>query len=59
MTKKFMWSENMSVKITLACSECASRNYTTSKNKSANPERLEVKKFCRTCGEHTLHRETK
>ncbi|MFA1821639.1 50S ribosomal protein L33 [Virgibacillus oceani] len=49
----------MSTKIILACSRCASRNYTTSKNRLADPERLTVKKFCKTCGEHTLHRETK
>ncbi|WP_461181519.1 50S ribosomal protein L33 [Virgibacillus kimchii] len=49
----------MSEKIVLACSICASRNYTTRKNRLANPERMEVKKFCKTCGEHTLHRETK
>lgn len=49
----------MNVKVILACTHCASRNYTTHKNKSANPERLEMKKFCKTCGEHTWHRETK
>ncbi|WP_425434290.1 50S ribosomal protein L33 [Lentibacillus persicus] len=42
----------------LACTICASRNYTTSKN-SKNPERLEVRKYCRVCGSHTWHRETK
>jgi large subunit ribosomal protein L33 len=57
--RKPVWGGNMSTKIILACSNCASRNYTTSKNKSTNPVRLEVKKFCKTCGEHTLHRETK
>ncbi|HLR65878.1 50S ribosomal protein L33 [Virgibacillus alimentarius] len=49
----------MNKKIALACSECASRNYTTNKNVSTHPKRLEAQKFCKNCGKHTLHRETK
>ncbi|MGM8212741.1 50S ribosomal protein L33 [Virgibacillus sp. W0430] len=49
----------MNKKVTLACSVCASRNYTTNKNSSANENRLEVKKFCSRCQHHTLHQETK
>lgn len=48
----------MGKKVALACTECQSRNYTADKNAS-RPERLEVKKYCKTCGKHTLHRETK
>ena len=43
--------------VTLACTECKRRNYTIKKNKSNNPERLEMKKYCRWCGKHTAHRE--
>ena len=50
---------DMRVKITLACSECKQRNYDTVKNKKNDPDRLEMKKFCRFCRKHTLHRETK
>ena len=46
----------MRVKITLACTECKQRNYDTMKN---DPDRLEMKKYCRFCRKHTLHRETK
>ncbi|WP_420843804.1 50S ribosomal protein L33 [Lentibacillus sediminis] len=46
-------------KITLACSVCLSRNYTTNKNAATHPARLEARKYCKTCGMHTLHRETK
>lgn len=46
-------------RITLVCSECKQRNYNTKKNKQNTPEKLELKKFCRFCGKHTLHRETK
>lgn len=46
-------------KVTLACTECKQRNYTTKKNKSNTSERIELKKYCKFCKEHTLHRETK
>lgn len=49
----------MRVKITLACTECKQRNYDTMKNKKNDPDRLEMKKYCRFCCKHTLHRETK
>ena len=49
----------MRVKVTLACSECKQRNYDTMKNKKNDPDRLEMKKYCRFCRKHTLHRETK
>ncbi|WP_425425185.1 50S ribosomal protein L33 [Amphibacillus marinus] len=45
-------------KIILACSVCLSRNYHSDKNAAAT-ERLELKKFCKKCQTHTLHRETK
>lgn len=45
--------------VTLACSECKRRNYTTYKNKRTNPERLELKKYCKWCHGHTLHKETR
>ncbi|MCF0116258.1 MAG: 50S ribosomal protein L33 [Erysipelotrichaceae bacterium] len=46
-------------KVVLACTECLSRNYTTSRNKKSSQERLELMKFCKKCGKHTLHKETK
>ncbi|MGB9792561.1 MAG: 50S ribosomal protein L33 [Thermacetogeniaceae bacterium] len=49
----------MRIGITLACTECKSRNYTTEKNKKNDPDRLELKKYCPVCNKHTLHRETK
>ena len=47
------------VKITLVCTECKQRNYDTKKNKKNDPDRLELKKFCRFCRKHTLHKESK
>lgn len=45
--------------ITLQCGECKERNYTTTKNKRNDPDRLEMRKFCNRCRRHTAHRETK
>jgi large subunit ribosomal protein L33 len=45
--------------IHLACTECKERNYTTTKNKRNDPNRLELNKFCRRERKVTLHRETK
>jgi large subunit ribosomal protein L33 len=45
--------------ITLGCTECKSRNYTSTKNKRKTPQKLEFKKYCRFCKTHTLHKETR
>lgn len=45
--------------ITLACTQCKERNYTSQKNKKNDPQRLELKKFCPRCRTHTLHREVR
>lgn len=44
--------------VILACADCLSRNYNTSKNSNTN-QRLELMKFCKKCGKHTLHKATK
>lgn len=45
--------------ITLVCTECKRKNYTTTKNKRKHPDRLELRKYCRWCNKHTIHREAK
>ncbi|ABK98297.1 50S ribosomal protein L33 [Pelobacter propionicus] len=45
--------------ITLGCTECKQRNYTTTKNKKTTPAKLEFSKYCRFCRKHTPHKETK
>ena len=45
--------------VTLECTECKRRNYTTEKNKKNNSGRIELKKYCPWDRKHTLHRETK
>ena len=47
--------------ITLECTECSERNYTTEKNRTNDPGRIELMKYCIAGTELviTLHRETK
>lgn len=45
--------------ITLACTECKQRNYTTTKNKKTMTGKLELKKYCPFERKHTLHKESK
>ncbi|MCA1321927.1 50S ribosomal protein L33 [Bacillus tianshenii] len=49
----------MQSKLVLACAQCGSRNYSTVKGNAQSGERLEIKKFCKVCNAHTVHRETK
>ena len=49
----------MRTRITLACTECKNRNYDTTKDKKTHPDRMEMKKYCRFCKTHTMHKETK
>ncbi|KKQ27919.1 MAG: 50S ribosomal protein L33 [Candidatus Magasanikbacteria bacterium GW2011_GWC2_37_14] len=48
--------ENM---IKLECTVCKHTNYFTRKNKKILKNRLELKKLCKYCKIHTLHKETK
>ncbi len=49
----------MRVNVKLACTECKQRNYDTTKNKKTDTGRIELKKYCRYCKKHTVHKETK
>ena len=48
-----------SKKAILICTKCLSRNYTVAKNSQTNTTRLEVKKYCRKCNQHVLHKESR
>ena len=50
-------STDIRPKITLACQECKHRNYITKKNRRNDPDRMDLKKFCPTCRQHTDHRD--
>lgn len=45
--------------ITLACTECKERNYTSQKNRKNDTARIELNKYCPRCRNHRQHRETK
>ncbi len=45
--------------VTLSCTDCKNKNYMTTKNKQKTPDRLEMKKYCKSCRKHTTHKETK
>jgi len=45
--------------ITMACSACKRRNYSTTRNKKKQTDRLEVNKYCPFCRKHTMHKEVK
>ena len=50
--------DKMAKKLILSCEKCGSRNYSVPAKAGQN-ERLELKKFCSHCNEHTLHKQTK
>ena len=45
--------------ITLECTVCKDRNYSTTKNKRKQTDKVLLSKFCRKCRKHTDHKETK
>jgi large subunit ribosomal protein L33 len=49
----------MRVTVSLECTACKRRNYTSDKNKQKTTDKLEFKKYCKFCRKHTPHREGK
>ena len=47
------------VELWLKCTECQNLNYTTKKNARNTTEKLELKKYCKTCRKSTIHKEVK
>ncbi|MDI1471224.1 MAG: 50S ribosomal protein L33 [Thermodesulfovibrio sp.] len=45
--------------ILLQCTDCKSKNYSTTKNKKTTPDKLQLRKYCKFCKKHTVHKETK
>jgi large subunit ribosomal protein L33 len=43
--------------IHFACGGCQRLNYSSTKNKTKTPEKMEKKKYCKFCKSHTLHKE--
>ena len=45
--------------VTLECTACKERNYSTTKNKKKTQDKLAFSKFCPRCRTHVQHKETK
>jgi len=45
--------------VILECTECKRRNYTYLRTKKATKKKLELRKYCKWCNRHTVHKETK
>ena len=54
-----MAKKDIRMVVTLECTECRERNYTSQKNRRNDPQRMELEKYCPRCKTHRLHRETK
>jgi large subunit ribosomal protein L33 len=61
-------NKNSRIFFFLECSECLTNQfkrskgvsrYLTSKNRRTTTNKLELKKYCRFCNKHTLHKELK
>jgi large subunit ribosomal protein L33 len=44
--------------VTMVCSVCKSQNYITERNKINMEEKLQLKKYCKTCKKVQLHKES-
>ncbi|MDP2629677.1 MAG: 50S ribosomal protein L33 [Candidatus Harrisonbacteria bacterium] len=45
--------------IKLRCPDCKRTNYYTRKNKKLVERKIELKKFCKQCRAHTMHKEAR
>ncbi|MBN1888062.1 MAG: 50S ribosomal protein L33 [Thermoflexales bacterium] len=54
-----MAKKDVRMVVTLACTDCKERNYTTEKNRRNDQARMELNKYCPRCRKHTLHKEQK
>jgi|UniRef100_A0AAU7AN04 large subunit ribosomal protein L33 len=62
-------AKDVRVRVILECTTCVRKSinkessgisrYTSQKNRYNTPGELELKKFCRYCNKHTIHREIK
>ena len=41
----------------MVCSVCKHQNYISVRNKINTPEKISLKKYCRHCKKHTIHKE--
>ncbi len=44
-------------KFVYRCAECKWENYIGDRNKTKNPDKMEIQKYCANCNAKTLHKE--
>jgi len=44
--------------VALACSDCGRHNYHTRRNKANSRSKLALRRYCRWCDKHTVHKES-
>lgn len=49
----------MREQVILECTVCKQRNYLSTRDRRKQPEKIEVKKYCKFDRKHTLHKESK
>lgn len=47
----------MRAKFVYKCTQCNHENYIGDRNKTKNPDKMEVQKFCKNCNAKTMHKE--
>ncbi len=47
----------MRTKFTYRCDVCKMENYIGDRNKTKQPEKMEIQKYCSKCNAKTLHKE--
>ena len=45
--------------VKIQCQACKRVNYFTNKSKALGEKKLEMKKYCKWCKKHTIHKEAK
>lgn len=45
--------------VKMQCTACKTTNYFTNKSKAVAEKKMELKKFCKKCKKHTVHKEGK
>ncbi|MEZ4220859.1 MAG: 50S ribosomal protein L33 [Polyangiaceae bacterium] len=46
-------------RVALCCEQCKARNYKTTRPSKDGSTPLELKKYCKHCKAHTIHRESR
>jgi len=52
-----MAKKDVVAQVELSCGGCTRRNYRSRRNRNNMREKLTLKKYCRWCRQHTLHKE--